>query len=159
MNIGVEVMDSAILIAGHRAIVDAAQAMLATLAAAPVDVTMLARHRMTLSLRVRDQLRHEDRMIMPLLNAQGAALPLAVRDVLDRRALMMRRYSGHVGQWNLQAVSADLPGFHAETTALVADVVALLAAKEQTLFPYVQSLADRAPAVAGRPVLPLSIAS
>ncbi|MBB4619352.1 hypothetical protein [Sphingomonas abaci] len=152
-------MDSAILIAGHRAIIDAARAMLATLAAAPVDMAMLARHRMTLSLRVRDQLRHEDRMIMPRLNAERAALPPAVRDLLDRRTLMMRRYSEHVGQWNLQAVSADLPTFHAETAALVADVVALLAAKERTLFPHVQSLADRSPTMAGQPVPPLPIAS
>lgn len=98
-------------------------------------------------------------MIMPRLNAERAALPPAVRDLLDRRTLMMRRYSEHVGQWNLQAVSADLPAFHAETAALVADVVALLAAKERTLFPHVQSLADRSPTMAGQPVPPLPIAS
>lgn len=153
-------MDTATLIAGHRAITDASQAMLAALAATPVDVNAVARHRMSLSLRVRQQLRDEDRLILPVLRAGGmASLPLAVRDLIDRRALLMRRYSEHVARWTLQALSADIPCFHRETTALVADVIRLMAEQERVLYPYIDSMRDKALPPPDRPVQSLPIAS
>lgn len=153
-------MDCATLIAGHRAIAEACRAMLATLADVPVDINALARDRMALSMKIRDHIRDEDRMILPVLTAHGKApLPTSVRDVIDRRARLMQCYSKHVGRWNLSAVSADTARFHVEVAAHFDEAFALMAAQERTLYPYIQSLADRPRSMSARPAPTMRIAS
>ena len=148
-------MDCAILVAGHRAIAEAAEAMAATLATPPVDVNALARHRMTLSIKIREQMQNEDRMILPILQADGlASLPPLIRDIIDRRTQLARRYSEHVGRWNLSTVAADIDGFHAEVTTYFDEAIALIAAQQRTLFPYVEALANRTRSTAARPLPP-----